>query len=116
MGFFKDFKDDFSQAVNELVPGEDSLGTEDELLVDTLEGEPDMEAELSKLDGLLEQVSRQEERKEAEKRESQKETKEENDMSDIFTTAAGGSAYRAFDAGGGLRRGLCHYAGNTYPR
>lgn len=86
MGFFKDFKDDFSQAVNEMVPGEDSLGTEDELLVDTLEGEPDMEAELSKLDGLLEQVSRQEERKEAEKRESQKETKEENDMSDIFTT------------------------------
>ena len=47
-GFFKDFKDDFSQAVNELVPGEDSLGTEDELLVDTLEGEPDMEAEASK--------------------------------------------------------------------
>ena len=68
MGFFKDFKDDFSQAVNELVPGEDSIGTEDELLVDTLEGEPDMEAELSKLDGLLEQVSRQEERKEAEKK------------------------------------------------
>ena len=30
MGIFKDFKDDFSQAVNELVPGEDSLGTEDE--------------------------------------------------------------------------------------
>lgn len=23
MGFFKDFKDDFSQAVNELMPGED---------------------------------------------------------------------------------------------
>ena len=25
MGFFKDFKDDFSQAVNELMPGEDNL-------------------------------------------------------------------------------------------
>ena len=27
MGFFKDFKDDFSQAVNELMPGEDNLET-----------------------------------------------------------------------------------------
>ena len=26
MGFFKEFKDDFSQAVNELMPGEDALG------------------------------------------------------------------------------------------
>ena len=42
MGFFKDFKDDFSQAVNELMPGEDNLesGTnEDDLVVNTLEGE-----------------------------------------------------------------------------
>lgn len=63
MGFFKDFKDDFSQAVNELMPGEDSLetgNTEDELVVNTLEGEVDVESELSKLDGLLEQVTRQE--------------------------------------------------------
>lgn len=63
MGFFKDFKDDFSQAVNELMPGEGSAGTEeteDDLVVNTLEGEVDVESELSKLDGLLEQVSRQE--------------------------------------------------------
>lgn len=63
MGFFKDFKDDFSQAVNELMPGEDELetgSTEDELVVNTLEGEVDVESELSKLDGLLEQVTRQE--------------------------------------------------------
>lgn len=25
MGFFKDFKDDFSQAVNELMPADDNL-------------------------------------------------------------------------------------------
>lgn len=63
MGFFKDFKDDFSQAVNELMPGEDELetgNTEDDLVVNTLEGEVDVESELSKLDGLLEQVTRQE--------------------------------------------------------
>lgn len=63
MGFFKDFKDDFSQAVNELMPGEDELetgNTEDDLVVNTLEDEVDVASELSKLDGLLEQVTRQE--------------------------------------------------------
>ena len=62
MGFFKDFKDDFSQAVNELMPGEDNLesgNAGDDLMVNTLEGEVDMESELSKLDGLLEPVARQ---------------------------------------------------------
>ncbi len=60
MGFFKDFKDDFSQAVNELMPGDDRLdsGSEDDMVVNTLEGEVDVESELSKLDGLLEQVSK----------------------------------------------------------
>lgn len=63
MGFFKDFKDDFSQAVNELMPGEDNLETkskEEDLVVNTLENEVDVESELSKLDGLLEQVTKQE--------------------------------------------------------
>lgn len=62
MGFFKDFKDDFSQAVNELMPGEDTLetGNRGDLVVNTLESEVDVESELSKLDGLLEQVTRQE--------------------------------------------------------
>lgn len=67
MGFFKDFKDDFSQAVNELMPGEDSLetgNTEDDLVVNTLESEVDVASELSKLDGLLEQVTKQEAAKE----------------------------------------------------
>ncbi len=62
MGFFKDFKDDFSQAVNELMPGEDNLAettTDEELVVNTLEDEVDVESELSKLDGLLEQVTSQ---------------------------------------------------------
>ena len=62
MGFFKDFKDDFSQAVNELMPGEDNLEentTDEDLVVNTLENEVDVESELSKLDGLLEQVTSQ---------------------------------------------------------
>lgn len=60
MGLFKDFKDDFSQAVNELVPGGDNLSTNDKdenLVVDTMSGEVDVQSELSKLDGLLENAS-----------------------------------------------------------
>ena len=59
MGLFKEFKEDLSEAVNQLVPGgeelEDSEGT-DNLVVDTLGEEVDVQSELSKLDGLLEQV------------------------------------------------------------
>lgn len=61
MGFFKDFKDDFSQAVNELMPGEDNLEStdkDDDMVVNTLEDEVDVASELSKLDGLLEQVTK----------------------------------------------------------
>ena len=54
MGLFKDFKEDFSQAVNELVPGGET-GNED-IMVDTLSEDVDVKSELSKLDGLLEQV------------------------------------------------------------
>lgn len=65
MGFFKDFKEDASQAVKELMPGDELLeeeGTEeDDLVVNTLEGELDVESELSKLNGLLESVSAEEE-------------------------------------------------------
>ena len=71
MGFFKDFKDDFSQAVNELMPADDNLETrtnEDDVEVNTLEGEVDVETELSKLDGLLEQVTKQEAEKVAPQR------------------------------------------------
>lgn len=57
MGFFKEFKDDFSQAMNELMPGED-FPEENEFQVNTLDGELDVEQELSKLDGLLEQVEK----------------------------------------------------------
>lgn len=68
MGFFKEFKDDFSQAVNELMPGDDSLEATDkqeDLVVNTLENEVDVESELSKLDGLLEQVTKKEPVREA---------------------------------------------------
>lgn len=60
MGFFKDLKEDASQAVKELMPSEEmldeELAEEDDLVVNTLEGELDMESELSKLNGLLEAV------------------------------------------------------------
>ena len=47
MGFFKDFKDDFSQAVNELMPGEDNLEStdkDDDMVVNTLEDEVSVRA------------------------------------------------------------------------
>lgn len=63
MGFFKEFKDDFSQAVNELMPEESENPTDqdalenDDMVVNTLDSEVDTESELSKLNGLLEQVT-----------------------------------------------------------
>ncbi len=65
MGLFKDFdefKEDFSQAVNELVPGGDVPQKEestDSLVVDTIGEEVDVQSELNKLDGLLEQVKKE---------------------------------------------------------
>lgn len=65
MGLFKDFKDDFSQAVNELVPGdvpetpekkEEKITAADNLVVDTIGENVDVASELSKLDGLLQHV------------------------------------------------------------
>ncbi len=59
MGLFKDFKEDFSQAVNEMMPGSDVPEKEDkteDLVVNTLGEDVDVKSELSKLDGLLEQV------------------------------------------------------------
>lgn len=56
MSFFKDFKEDFSQAVNELMPGEDVAEKEEDLVVNTLEQELDAKAELDKLEGLFEKV------------------------------------------------------------
>ena len=59
MGLFKDFKEDFSQAVNELAPGEEEAKlneTAARKTVNTLGQDVDVKTELSKLDGLLEQV------------------------------------------------------------
>ena len=61
IGLFKDFKDDFSQAVNEMMPGADVPGKEnktEDLVVNTLGEDVDVKSELSKLDGLLEQVQK----------------------------------------------------------
>ena len=60
MSFFKDFKEDLSQAVNELLPGEELTGStlpkQPDLVVNTLEQEVDVESELKKLEGLFEKV------------------------------------------------------------
>ena len=57
MGFFKEFKEDFSDAVDELIPGGESL-PEEEVMVNTLDNDVDVNSELSKLDGLLEKASK----------------------------------------------------------
>ena len=52
MGLFKEFKDDLSSAVNELVPGGEEVETTenvDNLVVDTLGEEVDVASELSKI-------------------------------------------------------------------
>lgn len=61
MSFFKDFKEDLSQAVNELLPGEEELKEEaaqmqPELVVNTLEQEVDVKSEL---EGLFEKVGKE---------------------------------------------------------
>lgn len=59
MSFFKDFKEDLSQAVNELLPGEEmktEVPGQPDLVVNTLEQEVDVESELKKLEGLFEKV------------------------------------------------------------
>ncbi len=62
MSFFKDFKEDLSQAVNELLPGEElqpnPVAKPQDLVVNTLEQEVDVESELKKLEGLFEKVDK----------------------------------------------------------
>lgn len=62
MSFFKDFKEDLSRAVNELLPGEEMTENvqpgQSDLLVNTLEQEVDVESELKKLEGLFEKVEK----------------------------------------------------------
>ena len=60
MGLFKEFKDDFTQAVNELAPGAETPEVNDSdlnLVVDTLGENVDVQTALSKLDGLLEHAN-----------------------------------------------------------
>ncbi|MGN0341286.1 MAG: polymer-forming cytoskeletal protein [Roseburia sp.] len=79
MSFFKDFKEDLSQAVNELLPGDEGTLPEEEqdVVVNTLEEELDVQSELSKLDGLLEKVSREAEKPAQEPKTAEPEKKEE---------------------------------------
>lgn len=83
MSFFKDFKDDLSQAVNELMPGEElqkeekkEVQEQPDMVVNTLEEEVDVKSELKKLEGLFEKVSEAEETLEEAIEENQKEEAE----------------------------------------
>ncbi len=64
MSFFKDFKEDFSQAVDELMPGGDTItenveptNAKEETVVDTLSDDTKAQEELANLDALLEKVT-----------------------------------------------------------
>lgn len=60
MGLFKDFKDDFSEAMGEMVPSaenEEKVSQNAEM-VNTITENIDVDSELSKLDGLLEQAAK----------------------------------------------------------
>ena len=62
MGFFKEFKEDFSDAVDEIVPDQQEETVKDQnaddVMVNTLDDDVDVDSELSKLDGLLETVAK----------------------------------------------------------
>ena len=74
MGFFKEFKEDLSEAVDELIPiGDTSSEPDDDMVLD-VEGSIDADAELSKLDGLLEQATKKAEANETEKKAAPKVT------------------------------------------
>ncbi len=57
MGFFKEFKEDFSDAIDEMIPGGVEEDKEEDVMVNTIDEEIDVDTELSKLDGLLEKAS-----------------------------------------------------------
>ncbi len=57
MGFFKEFKEDFSEAVDELIPGGGYSDGDDEVDL-PVDNSIDVDTELSKLDGLLEQATK----------------------------------------------------------
>nr|MCR5211457.1 polymer-forming cytoskeletal protein [Lachnospiraceae bacterium] len=62
MGFFKDLKEDFSDAVDELIPGgkadDDEFKKKEDISLATENKDVDVEEELNKLDGLLASVSK----------------------------------------------------------
>ena len=65
MGFFKDFKEDFADAVDEMIPGGSVDDEPASVDAGTIGNDLDVEGELSKLDGLLQQVSDKLENEEA---------------------------------------------------
>ena len=65
MGFFKEFKEDLSEAVDELIPGGDTASDADDDMLLDVEQSIDADQELSKLDGLLEKATKKAEEQES---------------------------------------------------
>ena len=93
MGLFKDFKEDFSQAVNELVPGGERPA--DNVAVNAKNENVDVKSELSKLDGLLDQV-KEEPVKEAPKAAAPAPVVEEELVDDLELVAVISAAIAAY--------------------
>lgn len=58
MGLFKDFREDLSDAVDEMMGSSEENKKEEDLMVNTIDEDVDVDLELNKLDGLLEKASR----------------------------------------------------------
>lgn len=57
MGFFKEFKDDFSEAVDEIISSDEGEVTSEDDIINTLADNIDVDQEMTKLDGLLEKAN-----------------------------------------------------------
>ena len=101
MGFFKDFREDLSQAVNEMLPNSSSdnaeLETEEEFTepekteVNTIEQDVDVAEELVKLNGFLEDV-REDDKSDTEDTETEEPTEDAATPQDFY------DAVKAFES------------------
>ena len=84
MGFFKDFKEDFNDALDEMTGVEETPS--EEVMVNTLDGDIDVESELNKLDGLLEQVTKKVETPDSAKAETMANVEQKDEKKSFFET------------------------------
>ena len=72
MGLFKDFKEDLSDAVDDMIGTNDQKEKDEDLMVNTIDEDVDVDSELNKLDGLLEKASKKvDDKKEIEEKDTE---------------------------------------------